>query len=222
MITLSTIRQTYDRCSSFYDLFFKPWLEFGRRQAIENLRPKPGQTVLEIGVGTGLSLEFYPPDVRVVAFDYSHGMLTESKGKVASEAPCPVDLLQMDVQAMAFPDGSFDRIMAAYVLTVVPDIHQAMREILRVARPGARVVLINHLTRRSGLLAWVENLFHPVFARLGLFTLDRDLLSILESYGVEELQTEPTSWLGLHHVIAFTVPTTGSDGAASGRHPVIR
>jgi phosphatidylethanolamine/phosphatidyl-N-methylethanolamine N-methyltransferase len=214
LITSSTIRQTYDRCSSFYDLFFKPWLEFGRRQAIECLQPEPGETVLEIGVGTGLSFEFYPPDVRVIGFDYSHGMLQESKRKVATEAPCPVDLLQMDVQAMAFPDRSFDRIMAAYVLTVVPDIHQAIREILRVARPGARVVLINHLTRRQGFLARLESLLHPVFARLGLFTLDRDLLSILESFGIENLQTAPTSWLGLHHVIAFTVPR-----AAAGTRP---
>lgn len=206
MITASSIRQTYDRCSSFYDFFFKPWLEFGRREAIEILQLAPGQTILEIGVGTGLSFEFYPPNVHVIGFDYSRGMLLEAKSKIANDSACSIDLIQMDVQKMAFPDSSFDRIMAAYVLTVVPDVHQALREIIRIARPGARVVLINHLTRREGFLAWLENAFHPLFEKLGLFTLDRDLISILESFKVENLQAQPTSWLGLHHIISFTVP----------------
>ncbi|NLI76039.1 MAG: methyltransferase domain-containing protein [Candidatus Riflebacteria bacterium] len=206
MITSTVIRQTYDRCSSFYDLFFKPWLEFGRRQAVDALMVQAGDTVLEIGVGTGLSFEFYPPDIRVVGFDYSHGMLQGSKEKAVTAAPCAVDLLQMDVQAMAFPEGSFDRVMAAYVLTVVPDIHRAIAEILRVARPGARVVLLNHLRSTNPLLSWIEDTFHPLFARIGLFTLDRDLLSILESFDLLDLQVEPTSWFGLHHVISFTVP----------------
>jgi len=201
----SAIQHAYDRYSSFYDLFFKPWLEDGHRIAVEQLEIAPGQSVLEVGIGTGLSLEYYPADVTVIGFDYSHGMLCQSR-KRAEEQPCATHLLQMDISRMAFADRSFDRILAAYVLTVVPDTRRAIREILRVAKPGAKVVMINHLRSRNPALAWIEDRFHPVFSRLGLFTLDRDLLSILESCGIREYQLTPTTILGLHHVISFTVP----------------
>lgn len=188
-----------------YDLFFKPWLEDGHRIAVEQLDLAPGQTVLEVGVGTGLSLEYYPPQVSVIGFDFSHGMLCQSR-KRADECSCPTRLFQMDVSQMAFAPRTFDRILAAYVLTVVPDTRRAIREILRVARPGAKVVLINHLRSRNPFLSWIEDRFHPVFSQLGLFTLDRDLLAILASCGIRDYTLTPTTFLGLHHVISFTVP----------------
>lgn len=205
MHSASTIQHAYDRYSSFYDLFFKPWLEDGHRIAVEQLDLRPGQTVLEVGVGTGLSLEYYPSDISVVGFDFSHGMLCQSR-KRSEDCSCPVQLLQMDVSKLAFPPRSFDRILAAYVLTVVPDTRRAIQEILRVAKPGARVVMINHLRSHNPALAWIEDRFHPVFSKLGLFTLDRDLLSILESCGIREYTLVPTTFLGLHHVISFTIP----------------
>ncbi|HOT28039.1 MAG TPA: class I SAM-dependent methyltransferase [Candidatus Ozemobacteraceae bacterium] len=205
MHSASTVQHAYDRYSTLYDLFFKPWLEDGHRIAVEQLDLCPGQTVLEVGVGTGLSLEYYPSQVSVVGFDFSHGMLCQSQ-KRAEECSCPTHLLRMDVSKMAFPTRTFDRILAAYVLTVVPDTRSAIGEILRVAKPGAKVVMINHLRSRNPVLSWIEDRFHPVFSKLGLFTLDRDLLSILESCGIRDYTLTPTTFLGLHHVISFTVP----------------
>ncbi len=206
MIDANLIQQTYDRCASFYDLFFKPWLEAGRPLAIDQLHLEGGETILEIGVGTGLGFEFYPPDVNVVGFDYSHGMLKESKEKARNEASCPIQLVQMDLQSLAFPPRSFSHILASYVMTVVPDTEKALREILRVAKPGARVVFINHLRSRNRFLAWFEDTFHPVFSKVGLFTLDRDLLRIMETCGITDYEIHPTSFLGLHYVISFSVP----------------
>lgn len=205
MQSASTVQHAYDRYSSFYDLFFKPWLEDGHRIAVEQLDLCPGQSVLEVGVGTGLSLEYYPPNASVIGFDFSHGMLRKSR-KRAEDCSCPTQLLQMDVSRMAFAPRSFDRILAAYVLTVVPDTRRAIHEILRVARPGAKVVLINHLRSQNPVLAWIEDRFHPLFSKLGLFTLDRDLLAILDSCGIREYTLTPTTFLGLHHVISFKVP----------------
>ena len=206
LINSQSIKQTYDRFSSLYDLIFKPWLEFGRQRAIELLAPRSGARVLEIGVGTGLSLEYYPPDIEVLGFDYSLGMLRESQVKAKEMSHCPVSLMQMDAQNMAFADNSFDYLMAAYVLTVVPDPRKAVREIFRVARPGAKVVIINYICSNNRLMSIIEDIFHPVFASLGLFTLKHDLPGLLKQYGAKNIKIEPTSFLNLHHIVSFTVP----------------
>lgn len=206
LINSQSIKQTYDRFSSLYDLIFKPWLEFGRQRAIELLAPRSGARVLEIGVGTGLSLEYYPTDIEVLGFDYSLGMLRESQVKAREMSHCPVSLMQMDAQNMAFADNSFDYLMAAYVLTVVPDPRKAVREIFRVARPGAKVVIINYICSNNRLMGIIEDIFHPVFASLGLFTLKHDLPGLLKQYGAKDIKFEPTSLLNLHHIVSFTVP----------------
>jgi ubiquinone/menaquinone biosynthesis C-methylase UbiE len=165
-----------------------------------------GARILEIGVGTGLSFEYYPSDVEVLGFDYSFGMLREAKNKAADSCHCPVKLAQMDAQNMAFPDNSFDYLMAAYVLTVVPDPDKAVREIFRVARPGAKVVIVNYLCSRNKLMNIIEDIFHPVFASIGLFTLKHDLAGLLMQHGAQNVRIEPTSFLNLHHIVSFTVP----------------
>lgn len=205
--TAQIIQQTYDRCSGFYDWFFEPWLECGRIKALDRLKLSPGDTLLEVGIGTGLGLEHYPTGINLIGFDYSHGMLKQSRIKADTNCPCEnVDLFQMDVQKMAFPDNSFDRILAAYVLTVVPDIEKAMHEILRVARPGAMIVIINHLPSSNNFLAELERIFHPVFSTIGLFALNRDILELLHSLGITEIQIEPANFLAMHYVISFKVP----------------
>ncbi len=200
-----TIADTYDRCSSCYDFFLKPWLEAGRPRAMELLDVAPHHRVLEVGVGTGLSFAHYPEGSNVVGVDFSAGMLRQARRRVsASKAGSQVELMQSDAQHLPFPDASFDRILAAYVLTVVPDTALAVRELLRVLRPDGRVVLINHLRSENKLLAWLEDVLHPVFSRIGLFTLDRDLLGILSREGAARPELEPTSIVGLHYIIAFS------------------
>ena len=107
---------------------------------------------------------------------------------------------------MAFPDNSFDRVLAAYVLTVVPDPRAALAELFRIAKPGAKIVLMKHLRSDNRFLSWLEDTFHPVFSQIGLFTLDQDLLELIRSFDPEDLTIEPTSIFGLHHLISFKVP----------------
>lgn len=206
MISSQNIKQTYDRFSSIYDLFFKSALEHGRERAIEILAPQSGSNVLEIGVGTGLNLEYYPGNINVIGFDFSHGMLKEARLKSENSCHCRVDLMQMDAQTMAFADHSFDYLMGAYVLTVVPDPDRAVKEIFRVAKPGAKVVLVNYVRSSNRFLSFFENLLHPFFSSIGLFTLDHDIPGILARNGAENIKMEPTSFLNLHQIISFTVP----------------
>ncbi|MBU1109197.1 MAG: methyltransferase domain-containing protein [Candidatus Riflebacteria bacterium] len=206
MITSHSIKQTYNRFSSLYDLIFKPYLDFGRERAIKQLAPKSGARVLEIGVGTGLSLEYYPSNVEVLGFDYSYGMLKKSKIKARNLSHCPVNLMQMDAQNLAFADNSFDYLLGAYVLTVIPDPDKAVRELFRVARPGAKVVIMNYIRSRNKLMGLIEDIFHPVFASIGLFTLNHDLPGLLKQHGAQDIRIEPTSLLNLHFIVSFTVP----------------
>lgn len=207
MPSSQSIQQTYDRFSLFYDLIFRPLLESGRQKAIETMNLPIGAKILEIGVGTGLSLDFYPEDINLTAFDYSLGMLKESKKKLESKKHCSTDLLQMDVQQMAFADDSFDYILAAYVLTVVEDTAKAVKEIFRIARPGAKIVLINHLRSNGKFWGAIEDFFNPLFAGIGLFTLDRDLLGILKECGATNIKIEPSTFLRLHHIVSFNTPS---------------
>ncbi len=200
------IQQTYDRIGSAYDFFFRSLLESGRIKALEALNPPVGAHVLEIGIGTGLTLDFYPKDIKLTAFDFSFGMLKESQKKLQSRSACSCDLLQMDVQNMSFANHSFDYILAAYVITVVEDTARAVRELFRVAKPGARVVLINHLRSDSQIFGLIETIFNPIFSGIGLFTLDRDLLGILKECGAENIEVTPSNFFRLHHIISFTTP----------------
>ena len=206
MISSQNIQQTYDRFSTLYDLICKPWLEWGRQRAVETLGPLPGSRVLEIGIGTGLNLEYYPKGVDVLGFDYSYGMLEKARQKALETSCGRVDLMQMDACSLGFSDNAFEFIMAAYVLTVVPEPEKAVRELFRVARPGARVVMVNYLRSSSKLVGVFEDLLHPIFSNLGLFTLDHDLPNLLEQNGAQNIRIEPTSFLKTHHIISFNVP----------------
>ncbi|MBF0410672.1 MAG: methyltransferase domain-containing protein [Candidatus Riflebacteria bacterium] len=200
------VQQAYDRYSSLYDLILKPWLVFGRERAVELLDLEPSDKILEVGVGTGLSFEYYPPGTNLIGLDYSEGMLRQSleMGK-SDDVKCHPELFQMNVEKIGFRNSTFDKVLAAYVMTVVPDTERAMREIIRVCKPGAKVVMINHLRPENSILATLEDALHPLVSSLGLFSLDRDLLSIIESCNIENLTVEPTSFFRLHHIISFTV-----------------
>src|SRR5215467_15438851 len=123
-------------------------LEHGRRQAMSRLAPESGESVLEVGVGTGLSALRYPAACRVTAIDISEAMLERAKQRLERRRIEHVSLCRMDVARLAFPDETFDAVYAPYVLNVVPDPVEAAREMLRVCRPCGRVVLLNHFRER--------------------------------------------------------------------------
>jgi phosphatidylethanolamine/phosphatidyl-N-methylethanolamine N-methyltransferase len=138
------VQTIYRRLAPVYDLMYGVALRHGRRQAMARLAPESGESVLEVGVGTGLSALDYPPGCRVAAIDISGAMLERAQQRLARRGMAHVGLCRMDAGRLAFPDACFDAICAAYVMNVVPDPIQVAREMLRVCRPGGRIVLLNH------------------------------------------------------------------------------
>ena len=134
----------YARFASLYDVTFGPLLQEGRNRALTHLNPLAGETVLEVGVGTGADLDGYPASCRVTAIDLSMAMLEHARDRVVCAGHAAVCFAQMDATKLAFADAAFDAVYAPHVVNVVPDPLAMGREMARVCRPGGRVVLLNH------------------------------------------------------------------------------
>ncbi len=189
-----SIRAAYRRYAGFYDRVFGTLLASGRHAAVAWLNRRGGLRILEVGVGTGLSLSDYRTDNRVVGIDLSTDMLKVAQERVARENLTHVEgLLEMDAGKLAFADGSFDVVVAMYVMTVVPDPQGTMAELERVCKPGGDIVIVNHFAApRPGLRRTVENWLAPLSKKLGWrpdFTLDSLLRG--SPLSVESIETVP-------------------------------
>jgi len=177
MLTADSVVKIYDRWGRFYDIVFKWIFSEGRNVGVELLNLKAGERLLEVGVGTGLSLPLYRRDSRIVGIDISSKMLEKAQDKVDKLGLKNVDLQVMDAQAMAFPDNSFDCVTACYVVSTAPDPHKVVSEICRVCKPGGRIVFINHFKSQSPILARFEELVNGVCKKFGwATTLDLEAL----------------------------------------------
>lgn len=165
---LEAAQAAYRRYAGVYDALFGPVLQPGRKVVIEKLDLRPGERVLEVGVGTGLSLPMYPADARITGVDASREMLEKARLRVAASNITNVEaLLEMDAQAMTFAGASFDKVVAMYVVSVVERPGQLMRELRRVCRPGGEIFIVNHVRSDNPLLGAVEKGLAPFSAKLG-------------------------------------------------------
>jgi phosphatidylethanolamine/phosphatidyl-N-methylethanolamine N-methyltransferase len=139
----------YTGLAPLYDVIYGALLQHGRRSAIDRLAPQPGEAILEVGVGTGLSALHYPPDCSVTAIDLSAPMLQRARTRLLRRGCTHVRLCRMDANRLAFGDARFDAVYAPYVLNVVPDPEAVVHEMLRVCRPHGRLVLLNHFDHDS-------------------------------------------------------------------------
>lgn len=157
-----TIR-TYRWVSGSYDIVFGPVFHPGRKQAVRIANDRPGQRILEVGVGTGLSLPHFRRDSHVTGIDVSQEMLAKAQRRVEEETLDHVEGLHvMDAEHMDFPDNSFDAVLALYVAPVVPDPARLCAEMRRVCIPGGTIVLVNHFMSEN----WALRFFERRLARL--------------------------------------------------------
>ena len=173
---LNAVKSSYARWAPVYDKTFGAITEAGRRRAVAHINARGGK-VLEVGVGTGLSLEQYTPDVEVTGIDFSDDMLEKARRRVERRGLANVaDLRQMDARELDFPDASFDTVAAMHIVSVVPEPERVMAEMARVCKPGGQIVITNHFARERGVMAVIERLMAPFEKTLGWhsdFPLDR-------------------------------------------------
>jgi len=179
------MERLYSFYSPFYDFVFGKVLEPGRREAFKYLSNRPHQKILEIGIGTGTSLDLYPPHTHIVGIDISEGMITKARQRLqAHQNGHKVELHVMDACNLKFSDNSFDAVMASYVITTVPDPHKLCQEILRVLRPGGQIIAVQHSRGENGhLLERAKDVLAPLFVRIG-FTTDLDVIKVMQDSGM--------------------------------------
>jgi phosphatidylethanolamine/phosphatidyl-N-methylethanolamine N-methyltransferase len=190
----------YSFYSPFYDLIFGKVLEAGRRQAF-NYLDSSKKKVLEVGIGTGLTLQHYPKGCHIVGIDISAKMIERAKKRVAQMGNgLKVDLQVMDACHMTFEDNTFDAILSPYVITTVQDPFKFCREIIRVCKPGGQIIIVNHSKDPDRLLGKFEALASPFFAKIG-FVTDLDVVSLVKSTEIEIQKIIRCNLFNLHKII---------------------
>lgn len=177
------IERVYSVLARVYDGFFDWALGPGRRAAVTRLPVAEGARILEVGVGTGLSLPLYPRSCHVTGIDITDAMLDLARSRVERSAQNNVDLRRMDARDLQFPDGSFDAVVAPYVISVVPDPRRVMAEAARVCRPGGIVAVVNRFRSSAPVLHQLDGWLTPATQWIG-FRLDLPLDTVTSTPGL--------------------------------------
>jgi phosphatidylethanolamine/phosphatidyl-N-methylethanolamine N-methyltransferase len=179
MMDYETINRAYAVLSPVYDFLFDKIFYPGRVAAIDLLEIQPGNRVLEVGVGTGLNLPLYSRDCNVTGIDISKEMLRKAEERVLTLGMANTKLMVMDGSRLAFPDDSFDRVIATYVISAVPDPVKTLLEMRRVCKPSGHLVILNHFKSENPVIGMFEKLLAPVCTKIG-FNTELKLMPLLE------------------------------------------
>ncbi|WBH15693.1 class I SAM-dependent methyltransferase [Sphingomonas radiodurans] len=164
------VTRAYDRWAPIYDLVFGPVFRQGRSAAIDAAE-RIGGRIIEVGVGTGISLPQYARNCRIVGVDLSDAMLDKARARVREQKLDHVELIAVgDAEALDFPDNSFDVVVAQYVVTAVPHPERALDEFARICRPGGEIVITTRVGAGAGMRGAIERTLMPVTSRLGFRT----------------------------------------------------
>ena len=205
---LESVSKAYRRMAPFYDVSFGAISRAARRAGIARVNERGG-SVLEVGVGTGLSLPHYGQGARVTGIDFSHEMLARAREKVDElSLENVVALRQMDARSLDFADDSFDTVVAMFLVSVAPDPERVMAEMSRVCRPGGEVMVVNHFARDKGVIALAEQGFSRFERTLGWHS-DFRIDSVLGAPGLTLLENRALWPLGIFSLLRFC-----KDGAA--------
>ena len=205
-IVESDVISAYRRWAPVYDHTFGLVATEGRKHSVEIINRGCGR-VLEVGVGTGLSLPDYARVNKIVGVDLSEPMLRKAHERVAEHGLTNVESLSvMDAMHMALPDKSFDVVVAQFVITAVPNPEATLDEFARVIKPGGEIVLVNHIGAESGPRWLFEYCFAPLARRLGWrpeFPFKRLSDWATRHGGVKLIERRPIQPLGHFSLIRF-------------------
>ncbi|MCA9475614.1 MAG: methyltransferase domain-containing protein, partial [Nitrospira sp.] len=197
---LKKVERVYTAYASVYDHTFGKAFKQSRESAVRGLPIKPGFRVLEVGVGTGEALPLYPAHCNVLGIDLSDGMLGHARRRVEQYQLSHVTLQRMDAGNMELADDSFDIVMAAYVVTAVPDYRKVVNEMIRVCKPGGRIVMLNHFSNGNKVIAAVEKLISPLCKHIG-FRTDLALNTVLEGTSLLVASKKKVNPLRFWHLV---------------------
>ena len=172
------VERVYEKLASVYDLTSARRSTRAASCAIDRMGIKPGDRVLEVGVGTGINTSLYPRNCQITGIDLSSSMLEKARERVAREGLRNVRLIEMDAANLTFADDSFDIVYAPYLVSVVPDPVQVVREMRRVCKPGGKIIVLNHFRSANPILSRIERAISPFTVHIG-FKSDLDLPGFL-------------------------------------------
>ena len=161
------VERAYELYAPVYDFIFDWIFAPGRAAAVRQLDLAPSDVTLEVGIGTGLNLPLYPPTSRLIGIDLSQEMLDKAVERVETLAMPNVTLKVMDATKLDFADNEFDKALATYTISAVPDPVAVLREMRRVVKPGGILVILNHFRSERKLTGRLEDLVAPLCTRLG-------------------------------------------------------
>ena len=186
-------RKRYDRLAFFYDFFEAPLEHFRFAHWRSKLTDRiVGNQVLEVGVGTGKNLSYYPPNVKITAIDFSRHMLKRAQ-KRASLLKSTVQIQNMDVEHLAFPNNSFDTVFATFVFCSVPDPVAGLKELQRVCKPDGRLLLLEHMRPGNALLGLLFDAVNPMVVRMMGANINRRTMENIKKAGWQILKEEHLS-----------------------------
>ncbi|MGA2439528.1 MAG: methyltransferase domain-containing protein [Tepidisphaeraceae bacterium] len=180
----SSTRNIYDFHAMFYDVTFGKLVRRRIARGISHMAINPGDQVLDLGIGTGASLDFYPNHARIVGIDLSGGMLRECRKKLQQKRLAPTQLFQANALELPFRDNAFDHVFISHVISVVSDPCRLLTEAQRVSKPDARIVIVNHFQSTNRFIAMVEKFLCPLCTMLG-WRSDLPLDDLIRRTGVE-------------------------------------
>lgn len=190
---IRSIEHAYKRYAKIYDFAFGAVFQPGRKAIIERMNCMTGEHVLEVGVGTGLSLPLYSKNVYVTGIDISSEMLARAQARVKRDRlDNIVRLSVMDAENMAFADNTFDKVVAMYVASVVPDPERLVAEMCRVCKKNGEIIFVNHFHSKNPLLGSFEKLIAPLSQQIG-FHPDFSLDHFLEQTGLMATDIHPVN-----------------------------
>jgi phosphatidylethanolamine/phosphatidyl-N-methylethanolamine N-methyltransferase len=202
-------RARYQRIAPFYDS-----MEGAAERRVHHLRPHlwsmvRGPKVLEVGVGTGKNMPFYPPGTQITAIDLTPGMLERAQAR-AQALNLDVDLRLGDVQTLEFAANTFDDVVATCVFCSVPDPVLGLQEVARVVQPGGQVILLEHVRSANPLLGLLMDILNPLVVRMMGANINRRTVEHVQRSGLQLEHIEDVGMGGIFKlIVARSIPDPG-------------
>lgn len=204
----------YDIWSWFYNWTFGALVRSRQRRAVQQLPFKPGDRILDLGVGTGLTLKHYPTDVTVIGMDLSHGMISKAKVMCEQRGYDHIKLVRGDGMYPPFAEQSFDHIIMCHTVTVVSDPARLLNWAAKIVKPGGRIVLANHFRSTNPIMGWLEHFTNPFWVKIG-WRSDVALEDVLKGVDLHFEYHFKHRFMDLWQIVCLTNNTPRDQAAAS-------